>query len=316
MSSQITTAFVQQYSSNVFHLAQQKGSRLRSKVRIESQVGKSGFYDRIGKAVAQLRVSRHADTPQIDTPHSRRMVTLADYEYADLIDDQDKVRLLLDPSSEYSMAAMWAMGRAMDDVIVDALGGSAYSGETGATAVPLPTAQKKAAHDGTASPTGTPMNVRTLRLVKSVLDAADVDESIPRHFVLNSHGFRQLLGTTEVGSFDYNSVKSLVNGEVDTFMGFKFVRTERLDQESANVTYNTNNGTTGSGTGTLTAANSRIGFAWAEDGILMALGKDMKARIDERADKSYAVQVYTCMSIGATRLEEEKVVQCSYDETL
>ena len=37
--------------------------------------------------------------------------------------------------------------------------------------------------------------------------------------------------------------------------------------------------------------------------------KDVTARISERDDKSYSTQVYYCMSVGATRMEEEKVVQ-------
>jgi hypothetical protein len=136
MSSQITTAFVQQYKNNIFHLAQQKGSRLRPLVRNEMQVGKSAFYERLGSATAVKRLSRHSDTPQIDSAHSRRMVTLEDYDWADLIDQEDKIRLLIDPTSAYSQAAMWALGRAIDDSIIAALGGSAYSGETGTTAVP------------------------------------------------------------------------------------------------------------------------------------------------------------------------------------
>ena len=92
MSSQITTAFVQQYSNNVAMLSQQKGSLLRASVDVESVVGKNSFFDQVGVATAQKRVTRHADTPQIDTPHSRRRCSLVDYEYADLIDKQDKVR--------------------------------------------------------------------------------------------------------------------------------------------------------------------------------------------------------------------------------
>ncbi len=86
-------------------LAQQMGSRLRDAVRIENVVGKNAFIDQIGSATAQVRTTRHADTPQIDTPHSRRRLTLADYEYADLIDDQDNVRMLIDPTSAYAQAA-------------------------------------------------------------------------------------------------------------------------------------------------------------------------------------------------------------------
>lgn len=49
MSVQITTAMVEQYSGNVAHLAQQKGSRLRNAVRVETVVGKNAFFEQIGR---------------------------------------------------------------------------------------------------------------------------------------------------------------------------------------------------------------------------------------------------------------------------
>jgi len=63
-----------------------------------------------------------------------------------------------------------------------------------------------------------------------------------------------------------------------------------------------------------TNTDDRLVFAFTEDAIKMAIGKDISARIDERADKSYSTQVYYCMSIGATRTEEEKVVQIPCNE--
>jgi hypothetical protein len=138
MSSQITTAFVEQYSANIQMLSQQMGSLLRDAVRNESVVGKDAYFDQIGKVTAVLKTSRHSDTPQIDTPHSRRRVSLADYEFADLIDQQDKVRLLIDPTSSYAKAAAYAMGRAMDDVIIAAALGTANTGVSGGTPVTLP----------------------------------------------------------------------------------------------------------------------------------------------------------------------------------
>jgi hypothetical protein len=129
MSTQITTAFVQQYSANIQMLSQQMGSLLRDKVRLESVTGKNAFFDQVGSVTAVLKTSRHSDTPQIDTPHARRRVSLGDYEFADLIDQQDKVRLLIDPTSSYAQAAAMAMGRAMDDVIIDAALGTAFTGK-------------------------------------------------------------------------------------------------------------------------------------------------------------------------------------------
>lgn len=305
MSSQITTAFVQQYKNMIFHLSQQKGSRLSNAVRNEMQQGKSAFYERLGAAVAQLRVSRHADTPQIDSAHSRRMVTMADYDWADLIDQEDRIRLLIDPTSPYSQAAMWAMGRAKDDVLIAALGGNAYSGETGTTTVALPAAQKVlAAADGTPG-TPTHMNIATLRNAKRILDSNDVDESIPRFCAITAIQLQDLLKQTEVTSSDYAAVKALVQGEIDSFLGFKFIRTQRL--VTATVTYDTSSGAVGSGGGSLSAA--RLCYAWAQDGMLLSTGKEMNAKIDQRIDKNYATQVFASMSVGATRLEEEKVVQ-------
>jgi len=309
MSHQVSTAHVKQFSANVFHLTQQKGSRLRMGVRQESLKGKSGFYDRIGSVAAVKKTNRHGDTPQIDTPHTRRRVTMSDYEWADLVDQQDKLRTLFDPTNPYAQAAIWALGRTMDDVIIAGALNSAYGGEEGGTAVPLPSSQKLAAHDGTTS-TGVNLNVRTLRKLKEKFDANDIDESIPRYLTFTSSQLQSLLGETEVASADYNTIRALVAGEVDTYMGFKFIRTERLARAAANVTYTLATGETpGDAAGTITAANSRRCIAWAKDGILLAVGMDLKSRVSERDDKSYAMQVYAALSIGATRMEEEKVVE-------
>lgn len=309
MSSEITTAFVQQYSANVFHLSQQKGSRLRPAVRQESQVGKSAFYDRIGKAVAQVRSSRHADTPQIDTPHTRRRVTLVDYEYADLVDEADKIRLLMDPTSEYALAAVWGLGRAMDDVIIDNALGTAYGDEAGSTSVSLTQTQIIAS---VAAGAGANLNVGAVIATSKKLDTNDVDPDIQRYFAFNASMKASMLGQTQVTSADYNSVKALVQGQIDSFMGFRFIHTERLDLQVAALAFDTTTGETATGSGA--AAGYRKAIGWAQDGLLLAVGKDVTARIGERADKSYSMQVYASMGIGGTRMEEEKVVSVLCDD--
>tara|TARA_E500000178_G_C16992857_1_gene741705 strand:+ start:242 stop:1105 length:864 start_codon:yes stop_codon:yes gene_type:complete len=286
MSTQVTTAFVQQYSANVQMLSQQRGSLLRDTVRSETMVGKNAFFDQVGKATAVKRTTRHGDTPQIDTPHARRRMSLVDYEYADLIDDQDKVRMLIDPTSTYAQAAASAMGRAMDDEIIAAATGTAFTGETGSTSTALPSGQQIA--HGSAD-----LTLAKLITAKKTLDLASVDPSIPRYIAVGPNQIEALLNNTTVTSSDFNTVKALVQGEIDTFLGFKFIVTNRL----------------------ALASNIRTCFAWAEDGLALGIGKDVTARIDERADKGYATQVYYCMSIAATRMEEEKVVSIACDES-
>lgn len=294
MSNQITTAFVQQYSSNVQMLSQQMGSYLRGAVDVESVVGKNAFFDQVGKTTAQLRTSRHADTPQLDTPHSRRRVSLADYEWADLIDNADKVRLLIDPTSSYAKAAAAAMGRAMDDVVIAALGGTAFSGETGSTSVPLPAGQKPFSASQANTDAGG-LTIAKLLSAKKILDLADVDPSIQRYLLCGPTQISNLLGTTQITSSDFNTVKALAQGQVDSFLGFKFIVSNRLVFDATNT-------------------DDRLCYAFTQDAIKLAVGQDVLARIDERADKSYSTQVYYAMSIGATRMEEEKVVEIACDE--
>ena len=286
MSSQITTAFVEQYSANIQMLSQQMGSLLKDNVRNESVVGKDAFFDQIGKVTAQLKTSRHSDTPQIDTPHSRRRVSLKDYEWADLIDQNDKVRLLIDPTSSYAKAAAYAMGRAMDDVIIAAALGNADTGVAGGTSVPFLPANIVALNTGAVGGSTT-MNIAKLALAKQKLDAGDVDPSIKRHIVVSPKEIADLLNSTTVTSSDFNTVKALVQGEIDSFMGFKFHVSNRL---------------------TLNGNGDTQCIAFAEDGLLLGVGKDVTAKIDERADKSYSTQVYYCQTIGATRMEEAKVI--------
>tara|TARA_R110000823_G_scaffold293565_1_gene412438 strand:- start:2812 stop:3669 length:858 start_codon:yes stop_codon:yes gene_type:complete len=280
MSTEITTAFVEQYKSNVFHLAQQKGSRLRNAVKTENVTGKAHFFERIGSTAAEKRTSRHSDTPRMDTPHSRRKVTMDDYDWADLIDNEDKVRMLISPSSEYAMAGAWAMGRAMDDAVIAAASGTAYSGASGGTSVALASGQKIV--HGSAG-----LTLAKLLEAKEILDSSDVDPDEPRFMIVTAKQLQNVLGVEQLTSADYSSVKALVQGEIDTFLGFNFIRTERL----------------------VTDGTNRLALAFTQNALGLALGQDITTKISERADKNYATQVFLSMSIGATRVEDEKVVE-------
>lgn len=302
MSSQITTAFVAQFNSEIMMLSQQQGSRMQSDVRVESQKGETQFYDRLGAAVAVRKDTRHSDTPQIDSEHSRRRVTLVDYVWADLIDKEDLRRLIVDPAGKYAQAAVWALGRAKDDELIAAANGAAYGGQSGGTSVDLPSSQKLHA---VASSALSNANVNWLRGIKQKFDANDVDESISRHAAITSSQIYALLGQTEVTSQDYNAVRALVQGQIDTFMGFKFVRTERLDVQVDALSFSTSTGAAGSGTSGI--ASRRCVF-WAKDGLLLAMSQDVMTKIEDLPTKNYSTQVFASMGLGATRMEEKKVV--------
>jgi hypothetical protein len=287
MSTEVNKAFVQKFRDTFIHLVQQQGSRLRDYVRLNADVvGKYDHFDRIGSTSAQKITSRHSDTPLISTPHSRRRVSMDDYNWADLIDKADKVRMLADPASDYMKAGVWAMGRKMDDIIIAAMSGNATTiDENDASSnVALPAAQKVAVGSGAA----VDMNIDKLMQAKKILDASDVDPDLPRHIVMKSNQFYDLLGDSEIQSSDYNTVKALVAGDIDTFLGFKFHRSERLVTDSSSDT---------------------LCLAWIPEGIGLSMGMDVKTEISERADKNHSTQVYAQMCLGAVRIEDEKVVE-------
>lgn len=290
MSVNITTAFVEQYKGNVEHLVQQKGSRLRHCVSTETVVGKNAFFEQIGSTDAQQRTSRHADTPRMDTPHSRRRVSLIDYDWADLIDSEDQLRMLLNPTGPYAEAASRAMGRAQDSRIIAAADGTAFTGVAGGTSTAYSSANTIDVQVGISPAADTGLNVGKLRAAKQILDANEAADE-DRYCIINAKQLQNLLGETEVTSSDFATIKALVNGEVDQFLNFSFIRTELIGVDSN--------------------ADDKVLY-FQKDGMKLAIGQEPIVKITERADKNHATQVFVSMSIGATRMQEKLVgyIEC------
>jgi len=275
---------VKQFSADVTLLSQQKGSRLAGAVFLKTGVvGEETYIDQIGKSEAVLRTTRHADTPIIDPDHQRRKIIMLDWEHNVLLDKQDKLKILQDPTNKYTMNASYALGRAKDAAIVAAAFGDALYGKEGGSTETFTA-------DNIVAEAATGMTVDKLRQAKRMLDNYDVDEDEPRFVALTGTQVEDLLKTTEVTSSDYNSVKALVAGQIDTFLGFKFIRLSRKVLP-------------------LTTATHMRCIAWAKTGLGLGMAQDVVGRVSERADKSYATQVYASLSIGATRLDMDKVIR-------
>lgn len=294
MSFQVTTAFVNQYRANIELLLQQRGSKLRPFVREERQSAEFDFYDRIGATEAQENTTRHGDTPLISTPHDRRRIGLRDFDWADLIDKKDKIRLLTDPQSAYAQNAAFAFGRKIDRLIIEAAFGNAYAGKTGEIVVPFPAVQKiPVDYVETGSSAESGLTVAKLRKAREMFRAAEVQDDEHLTAAVTAKQITDLLKTTEVTNADYNAIKALVQGEVDSFMGFKFVSLELLQKD---------------------VNDDRRCLFWAKSGICLAIGEDTTTRIDERKDKRYSTQVYVSMSANASRMEEPKVIEVACAE--
>jgi hypothetical protein len=321
MSTQVTTAFVKQFSANVQLLVQQMGSRLRNAVTLETgKIGEEVFMDRISSTAAQKVTSRHADSPLISTPHDRRRVTPVDYDWGDMIDNPDKLRLLIDPASAYSANAAMAMGRAIDEEIIGAIVGTAYgsestSGSAASTSISLDASQIVAANTNTYAVDGesgyTNLTVGKLIHARKILGAGEADDydvngNSNLFLILNANQLAQLLTSTKVNSADYNQVRALVAGDLNQYMGFNIIRTEKIPTTAGSESYS---GTTAAPQEN--SANVEYCLAFHRRGVGLCIWEDIVARISERPDKRFSQYIYYRMTVGSTRLEEERVVRLS-----
>jgi len=295
----VDQARVLQFRANVTHLYQQVGSKLRGKTREETLTGKAHFWERLAQTPAVLKSTRHADTIMLDPQHSRRMVVPGDYVWNALVDQQDKIRLLIDPNSEYAILAARALQLAFDDAVIAAFTADAATGEAGGTAVTFAND-----YNGTRSSTNGDFDVSAAAIttpnvmtVKKDMDENEVD-SDGRYWIACPAVFSQLLSGSTLplaASSDYNSIKALVQGDLNTWCGFQWIMSNRLP---------------------VAASTDYYTYAWHKSAMGVVIGKDITARLSERADKDYAVQSYACMTMGATRIQGEGVVRVRVDAAL
>ena len=289
MADSQSTIYGQAYAQNIMQLAQQKYSKLMPLVYMKPNVkAKTFFQDQIGKWSMQTKGGRNVQTPNNDPNMARRMGTLVDYHDNRMLDRGDELRTISDPRSAYTIAGGASLGRQIDTIIANRILATANTGETGSGTITLGTTSIAAHVNPTGTTTGTPATLTFARVrnVKRILDLEDV-EMEDRFFVVNPSGMDQLLNTTQATSSDYAAVKALVRGEIDTWMGFKWIMSTNL-----------------SSSGTITSC-----FALQRYALALALGSEPIVRTDERADLSYSWQVYYELNIGAVRLEEARVVQ-------
>lgn len=295
--TQIPEHYTTQFDANWRHLVQQKNSRLREYVTLDSISGKEKSYNQLSEAAMQLITSRSGETRISDQATAKRWIRPKAYDTAKLFDEFDEQLLgeVVLPTSPVVQSHAAAYARTADQVIIDALGGTAYTGETGVTPTSLPSGQKVAVNyveTGNAANSG--LTIGKLRAAKYILDSNEVDEEEERIIVVSAKQLQDLLRTTEVTSADYNSVKALVDGSVNTFMGFKFRKTQLLP-----LTVST---------------DVRMTYVYVKSGIILA-ERGLKTHMDIRTDLSHSLQIRSVASLGATRVEEKKVVEIACDES-
>lgn len=295
MSFEVTAAHVDMYKANVDQLVRQEGSLLRETVLQERIRGKQAFFEQIGGVEAMEKTGRHQDVEYSDTPHRRRRVTTRYFYTTDLIDEDDKIRMLIDPSSEYAKAQADALGLKIDQTIIQAATGTAYTGVDGTTTTPYDTSMTVdvQVRDVGVGAADLGLNVAKLLRAHALLNQNHVPKS-DRFIICNARQMESLLKSTRATSADYANVKALVQGDIDTFCGFKFRGSEYIETDD--------NG------------DDKVIY-YHKRGIKLGIGMDMVVTMDRIPQKHNAMQVYSAIDVGATRMQEKLVGYIECDPT-
>lgn len=301
MSQQIPTAYVKQFHGDVEMLVQQEGSVLSDCVRNESQNSESQFWEQVGPTKATRILNRHGDSPQVDSVHDRRAVSLEFFDWGDFIDRVDKVQILIDPTNPYAKNAAYALGREKDVIVLEAIYNPARVGKEGTSTVSFTAANEVPVNFG-GSTVG--MTVAKLIEARRILKSGRVQLNREELYcAMTAQQEADLLNTTEVTSADYNSVKALIRGDVDTFLGIKFVQTELL-LDPLSEKYTTSP--------FISATHQRVPV-WVKSGVLLATNPDIETEVVRRWDKRGSWYVYAMAGAGAVRMQETKVASILCD---
>jgi hypothetical protein len=268
------------------------GSRLRDAVLVDPDiVGDRAFYDQVDATAMSEVTNRHGDTEYTDTPHRRRMITPKTYEVADLVDRADRRRLLNDPINPYTRSMAAAANRTIDDVIIASFDATAATGVDGSGTADFP------ASGFDVTPAAQTLDQDDLAAARQILESNDneEDDGDNKWFLVYSPIAKQfLLSETEVTSADYNTVRALVNGQIDTYLGFKFITSTRLSIASA--------------------TGIRDCFAWVKNSMQLGMGQEPRSFMDVLPQKRHSIQVRHELDAGATRMDEKGVVRILVDE--
>jgi hypothetical protein len=289
MSINLPTHFVQQYSTNIALLLQQKGSKLRNSVMTGNHVGKQASpVDQFGSIEMQPVTSRFAAMGRVDAATDRRWAFPSDFDLPQLIDEFDKLKMITDPSSAYVQNAVNAAGRQFDKLLCAAFTGTAKTGESGGTSTAFTAGNEVDVAVGGAN---SKLNVAKIKSVKELMMANHIDFDTEEAYIgITAADHASLLNEIQVISSDFNGgMPVLQNGMVTSFLGFRFIHCEQIESSLA-------------GTNEVTLP------VWVKSGMYLGLWNEIENSVSKRNDlQGEPWQLYTKMSAGATRLEENRV---------
>jgi hypothetical protein len=281
MSVNLTTAQVQSFDDIVKQAYQGMG-KLRVSVRVKTGVvGNTHRFTKIGKGTATPRVPQTDVTP-MNIGYSTATATLTDWaapEYTDIFNQQ---KVNFDEQRQLAMVIAGAITRREDQLILDAI-------DAASTSLTVST---------DIGGTGSNLNTAKFRAAKKELDAGGVPPQ-DRYFVMHANNLYGLLGDSTATSVDYNAIKALVDGAIDTWLGFKTIMLETRTEGGLPL-----------------ATGVRTCYAYHGGGmgaIGHAVGIDFKTEVNYIPEKTsfLANGLYSAGSVG---IDAEGIVEISCTE--
>jgi len=285
MAITIQNAYVQSFEENARYLAQQKVSKLRGKVMEKSVTSEKHNWERIGTLDAALKSSARVATPEQDAAWSRRVSLASTYHIGTTTEQEDIVQMLIDPNSTLTRAVAMGMNRQVDDIIIAAATGTALDGD--GNNVAFPAGQQLG--DGLSA-----ITFGAITEIQEKFMDNEIDPDVPKCAVVSPAQVKVLMQLTEQTSADYVHREALQKlsstGIVPNWMGFTWIVSTRLLSPSA-------------------SAHNCLFFT--EQAIGLQNNKDITARVAEDPSISFAWRIYSHLTMGAVRVEDEHIV--AYD---
>lgn len=280
MSMSLSNAFVTLFDAEVKQAYQGKAMLVGAVRQRRGVEGSTVKFPKVGRGVATPRVGQTDVTP-LNVGFSNVTVTLEDWiaaEYSDIFSQQ---KVNFDERNELVQVLGNAIGRRQDQIILSALASSGTS---------LTVSNDVGGAD-------TNMNVAKLRQAKALMDKNNVPPT-DRNVIIHANGLQSLLSETAVTSSDFNTVKALVAGELNTFLGFQFhVVGDRSEGGLA-----------------IDGSLDRTCFAFHKDALGYAEGIAPKTEINYIPEKTSWL-VAAMLSAGATTIDAEGIVSITCRES-
>ena len=285
---------VQEYSTNLAMLSQQKGAKVGDLCMKQAASGNKAFrmLSQIDKTEAVARATRAQPAINVDVEHTGRWVYPATFDWGKVVDDIDLLQTNIQPQGMYVQSAVAAMNRKKDDLFFSAFYGTAKTGEEGGTSTSFASANQIAVNYATT----TTLTLEKLREAQRILLSNDVDiDAEPVYIAISPEQHDNLLGLTQVTSSEYSKPILGMDGRVREFMGFKFVVSTRIPTDSSGY---------------------RRVPVWVPSGMGCGLWKDITGTIRSRSDlQGDPAYVEASMMLNYTRLEEAKCVEIKCAES-